>query len=349
MPNFIEQKRFLRKLIARTLQLLVHIKPSQKPIISELKSVVILAQEKLGDSILLTPLLKNLRHYFPDCEIHLICFSTASANFFRNDPHITAIHQVKKEFGNYFRHVLCRKFDILFNTKDSPSTNFLLQCALIRAQYKVGHRHQYHDGLFHYFLDVDFHTSMALKNCALLSLLKVKLDKEKCRPYLPPAPVSRAMTAWLEQSTSRACIGLNISAGSPARYWSEEKWSTLITQFSEQQFIIFAAPQDSASKQRLEQHRNVTATPATGNLYEVGLLVNKVQLLITPDTAMVHVASCYAIPVIGLYTAAPQDMSRFAPYLVDYELISSNTPNVGDIEVGVVIRVLKRKLVDNSW
>ncbi len=344
MPNLIKKKRFFRKLFARTLQLIVRTKSLNQQFSGPLNSVVILVQEKLGDSILLTPLLGNLRVHFPDLEIHLVCFSKASTDFFSNDSNVTAIHQAKKGFHQYFRKVLCRKFDLLFNTKDSPSTHFLLQTALIRARFKVGHQNPYHEGLFNHLLPIEYHTQMALKNCALLSLLCIKTTLEECIPYLPSAPVSSAITSCIEKYSSELFVGLNISAGSPMRYWTEEKWACLIASFSDIGFMIFSAPNDSLVKQRLEKHSNVMATPPTANIYEVGLLVKHLRLLITPDTSLVHVASCYSIPVIGLYTAAPQDLSRFAPYLVEFELITSSTSRVSDIEVESVASVVRKKL-----
>jgi ADP-heptose:LPS heptosyltransferase len=344
MPNPRKKKKLFRTLVAHTLQLLVRKKTSSQQFTGQLNSVVILAQEKIGDSILLTPLLGNLRHHFPNLEIHLVCFSKASADFFSNDPHITAIHQAKKEFFNYFRHLLGRKFDLLFNTKDSPSTHFLLQTALISARIKVGHQHPDHEKLFNHLIQTEFHTRMALKNCALLSFLPIKYQENTFRPYLPPAPVSSAITSCTEKYSSGHLIGLNISAGASTRYWTEEKWSGLIGNFPDVQFIVFSAPGDIHIKQRLEQHGNVMATPPTENIYEVGLLVQHLRLLITPDTSLVHVASCYAIPVIGLYTAAFQDLSRFGPYLVDFEVITSSTSQVSDIEVKTVTSVVQKKL-----
>jgi len=339
-----KKNKLFRKLFTRTLQLIVHKREPLRQFTGPLNSIVILAQEKIGDSILLTPLLSNLRHYFPDLEIPLICFSEASVNFFRNDPHITAIHSVKKNIVRYYKDVLSREFDLLFNTKDSPSTNFLIQTLLIRARFKAGHAHPYHEGIFNHLITIEYHTRMAVKNCSILPLLSIRVEEKKYRPYLPPAPVSSAIKRFSEKINNDVLTGLNISAGGPLRCWTEAKWSALIKGFPDMQFVIFSAPGDTHIKLRLEQHDNVTVSPPTANIYEVGLLVKHLRLLVTPDTSLVHVASCYNIPVIGLYTSAPQDLSRFGPYLVDFEIITSSTSQVSDIEVEAVTSVMQNKL-----
>lgn len=344
MPNQIKKKRLFRKIIAQSLQALSHKQHSNQKFTGKLDSVAILATEKIGDSVLLTPLLRNLRHHFPKLEIHIICVKKASADFFRNDPHVTAVHFIK-EFIDYTRNVLSRKFDLLFNVKDGPSTTFLLQTVLIRARVKVGHQNPYHEGLFNHLLQVDFNTNMALKNCSLLSFLSITIPKEECRPYLPPAAVSSALTSFISKIEPGHFIGINISAGKMNRYWMETKWSALIARFSHLQFMVFSAPDDREMKSRLEKaHNNVTLSPPTRNIYEVGQLVNVLRLLVTPDTSLIHVASCYNTPVIGLYTNAPAEQSRFGPFLIEYELIVSDTPQVSDIDVEAVASALQRQL-----
>jgi heptosyltransferase III len=344
MLNPINKKRLFRKFFARSLQVLSHKKHSDQHFTGKLDSIAILATEKIGDSVLLTPLLRNLRHHFPKLEIHVICVKKASADFFRNDPHVTTVHFIK-EFIEYTRNVLLRKFDLLFNVKDGPSTTFLLQTFLIRARFKVGHKNPYHEGLFNHLLRIDFNTNMALKNCSLLSFLSITIPKDECRPYLPPAAVSSVFTSFISKIEHGLFIGINISAGGLNRYWIEEKWSALISRFPSLLFMIFSAPDDREMKLRLEKaHGNVTLTPPTSNIYEAGLLVNVLRLLITPDTSLIHVASCYNTPVIGLYTNAPAEQTRFGPFLIKYELIVSATTQVSDIDIEAVASALQRQL-----
>jgi len=339
------KKSSFRILLARALQQIINEKDSNQRFTGELNSVVILAGEKIGDSILLTPLLRNLRHHFPKLEIHLLCITHTSAEFFRNDPHITAIHEVKKNILTYCIKTLPKKFDLLFNTKDGLSTNFLLQTSLLRARFKVGHQHPCHEGIFNRLIAVDMNTKMVLKHCSLLSVLSLTTTGEETRPYLPPAPISENMASFIASVEKDQFIGLNISAGGASRYWTEKKWSALIATFHTSQFIIFSSPDDSVVKQRLEQaHNNVTVSPQTANIYEAGVLVNKLQLLISPDTSLVHIASCYKTPVIALFPNAPVEYARFGPYLTEHELVISPDMLVCNIEVQTVAIALKNLL-----
>ncbi|NTV93580.1 MAG: glycosyltransferase family 9 protein [Chlorobiaceae bacterium] len=338
-------KRSFRISLARVLQQHINEKDSNQPFTGELNSVVILSGEKIGDSILLTPLLRNLRIHFPELEIHLICMTHTSAEFFKNDPHITAVHEVKKNILTYCIKTLPRKFDLLFNTKDGLSTNFLIQTALLRARFKVGHHHPLHEGIFNRLIALDHNTKMVLKHCSLLSVLSLEATGEETRPYLPPAPISERMASFIATIEQDHVIGINISAGNESRYWTEKKWSDLLSSFPELQFIIFSAPGDLEIKERLEQaHNNVTASPQTANIYEVGVLVKQLQLLVSPDTSLVHIASCYNTPVIAFFPDAPVEYARFGPYLTAHELVISPSLKVSDIDVRDVVSAIQNQL-----
>jgi len=340
-----KKKRQLREAFAKFLQLTVPKRKSEGPFSGPLRSIAILAQEKLGDSILLTPLLKNLRAKFPDLAIHIITFTKASFNFFSADQDITAVHLVKYHPIRYFREVLSKEFDMLFNTKDHPSTNFLLQTALIRARYKVGHASEFHQGLYDHLITMEFHSHIAIKNCALLTLLGFPATQAECRPSLPPMHISDNIRKFLAEIKLESIIGINLSAGQPNRKWQEDNWISLLKMFPNKRFVVLCSPEDQEIKQRIEGLFNqVIPSPSTRNLYEAGLIIAALKLLITPDTSLIHVASCSNTPVIGLYRKATQDISRFCPLLIPYEMAISETGEVSDISVKTVSSALLKGL-----
>jgi len=337
-----KKKRRFRQSFARILQKLLHKPLGPLPYTGALNSIIILAQEKYGDAILLTPLLKLLKKHFPSTSVHVVAFSRATFTFFQNDRNIDTLYQAKGDPRQYYSQILSRSFDILFNTKDHPSSSFLLQSLIIRARKKIGIDCQYHRGIYDYLVDLDFHSPVALKNCGLLKILGKSILTEECRPYLPPMQVSKELTAFLESLPESSLTGINISAGNHTRYWTEQNWKKLVDAFPGERFLVFSSPEDNEQKKSLErQCPNIIKSPITANLFEAGLLVGKVKMLVTPDTAMVHVASCFNTPVLGLYGKAPQDQSRFKPFLTAHRIIVSSTSLIRDIPAETIIEALK--------
>ena len=301
-------------------------------------SILILAQEKFGDAILLTPLLRNLKTGFPSTSVEILAFSKTVSTFFHSDGNVDRVHYAKGAPLRYVREVLLRRFDVLFNTKDHPSTNFLLQTLLVRSRCTVGIDNEFHRGIYDYLAVTAFHAPIALKNCALLAVFGKPAAEEDCRPYIPPMPVSEAVRSFLDTVGERACCGINISAGGATRCWTEERWAELVRTFPEERFVVLSSPSDLEKKKRLERStENILPSPETGNIYEASLITARLKILVTPDTAMVHVASSTNTPVTGLYGKAPQDRSRFSPFLVNYRMAVSPTALVRDINVRTVV------------
>jgi heptosyltransferase-3 len=65
----------------------------------------------------------------------------------------------------------------------------------------------------------------------------------------------------------------------------------------------------------------------------VGVIIKQLDLLISPDTSLIHVASCFNVKVVGLYKSNVIHIERFYPYLVEHRTCISTTEFVDDIPV----------------
>lgn len=314
------------------------------PLNSPLDSVVILARECFGDVIMLTPLIAALRKKHPETKIYIVAFTQIVYNFFRSDKNIAGTFHAKRNLGEYFLKFLPRKYDVLFNSKDHKSTSFLLHSRLIRARYKVGFRNNGNEKLFDYLLDLPKGTHESQRNLALLKALDGQIP-EAPRPYIPEMPVTEEINKLLEQLPDNSFIGINISAGTPGGHRTVEQWSDLIRSFPDERFVIFSASGDLEEKRQIEApHPNVLSSPATKNLYEVWKIVDKLKLLVTPDTSLVHVAACSDKPVVALYRYNPEDSKLFSPLSTIHEVIASPTQEVMDIENRLVSDTVRNML-----
>jgi len=337
------EKAIKRRLLARLMRLFWGRLPAHPVFQGELNRIIILAQEKLGDAILLTPLIKQLRQTHPDLEIHLVAIR-AAADFFQHDQNIDVLHRPKSGLMNFISTVRALDFDVLFNTKDHPSWTFMMYSILIPARHKVAVFHEYHRGFYHHLLDVPFEEHVVRKNCALLPYLKIAATDETCAPYMPNAPISDEIERFGKTLDKKKIIGINLSAGEPSREWPLEKWSTLL-KLLPFPTIIFSMPDRRLDKEKLENtHSLVLKSPATKSLFDAEFLIKKLSLLITPDTSFIHVASCSQTPVVGLYRADVIHHTRFAPYRLPNIQVISKTSAVHDIAVADVQAAAEKML-----
>jgi len=305
---------------------------------------VILARECYGDAILMTPMIKALKTEFPETSITMVAFTKIIYDFFSFDSNVSATYHAKRNVLRYLSKLLPRTFDVLFNPKNHPSRNFYLQSRLIRAKYKVGYHNTNHDELYDYLIDNVPGTHESVKHMALLVALGKKA-KVNHRPYVPEMPLSGEAVSFIGKLATGTFIGINISTGTPGGRRTIEQWSELVKNFPEEQFVFFSSPDDIGKKRALEQtQENILPSPATKNLYEVLKMVEKLKLLITPDTSLVHVASCSDTPVLALYRYHPSHSIEFSPLSTQHEIIVSSTSDVVDINNGMVLTAAERML-----
>lgn len=304
------------------------------------KNILVFIQEKLGDAILITPLFKNLKSHFHDIQIHVVIFHKQS-NIFENDPNIYKVHNFKKDKIGTTRSLKKLKFDIIFNTKDHPSFTFIILSRYLNARYKVSIDHRFHKNYYNNLLQVDSVAHTIEKNCSILSIWNIPITKLNLKPYMPPQPITNEVGDFAGKMPKQTLIGINLSAGNSEKEWTTNSWKDFIRYFDEK-IIVFAIGDRLADKKLLESECNkIIISPNTKSINDAAALVQKLKLLITPSTGLLHVASCYDIKVVGLYRHDPSDHLRFAPYGLNYKKVIAEDHMVSKISVEEVVNACR--------
>ena len=90
-----------------------------------LRRVVILSQEKFGDTILLTALLRALKRARPDVWITVVAVRPMG-EILDHCPYVDALHNLRTMDRKERRRLFRVRFDLLFNAKDHPSSTFVM-------------------------------------------------------------------------------------------------------------------------------------------------------------------------------------------------------------------------------
>lgn len=303
--------------------------------------MAVLAQEKLGDAVLMLPFLSALRRAFPEAQVVVFTFGR-NEEFFRQAVPWAMVIPLKPVSLKSYRRALGFRFDVVINTKDHPSFSFLLATLALRTRLRVGIAHELHEGFFDREVNGPFHRPMMEKYRDLFLLLaEPHAQKHWCLelPAIDPSPAIAQILPELERVKP---VAINLSAGSTDREWSRGKWHQLLEQI-DGPVIVLAVGRRLADKHILEKEvAPVFATPETRTLWDAAALLKCCRLLVSPDTSLIHVAGLLGIPVIGLYRADPDHFSRFAPWGPRAMAIVSATHRIEDIPVDKVVAELQR-------
>ncbi|MDB4873869.1 MAG: hypothetical protein JWM41_315 [Gemmatimonadetes bacterium] len=151
---------------------------------------------------------------------------------------------------------------------------------------------------------------------------------------------ARATTAWAATNATGRRIVVNLSASCPERRWPDEKFAAVLDRVRARRdraaIIVVGLPRDAASVEALAAR--VGAHGIVPTLRELIALVASADLVLSPDTAVCHMASAFERTLISLNLA---DHEVWAPYDTPGErVIGPSAETLDGLEADAVIRAL---------
>lgn len=173
----------------------------------------------------------------------------------------------------------------------------------------------------------------ALSGFALMPELG-RVDIETLKLHVYPEPQLQAKWRADLGEKDRPRVGLFISNKSAQRRWSWDKWRQLALKLNAQaELLIFHDPAEQPSEQQLAGlTARCLSTPSTDDLMAA---MSQLDLVISADSAPVHIGSALQIPVVALFESRPEKYLRWYPLGVRHVLVHAG-PQVEDIHVDAV-------------
>ncbi|MEW5994529.1 MAG: glycosyltransferase family 9 protein [Candidatus Zixiibacteriota bacterium] len=319
----------------------------------KLRKVLFLRPEKIGDMVISLPVFDGLKNRYPDLRISILA-SPRNLALIDNDPRFDRIFLYRKNLWRDLReliHIRRERFDCVVDMicDDSVTALFLTQLAAPgRPRIGVG-KVKFRD---YYDFNYDHrrgNTGHIIENTLKL-LDAFGINSSSVTGYAAPYLEKEALDAAerffrrVRDGAPNACVvGYNMSAGAPTRIWAEEKSVELVRRIlgSDQActVILFVIPSDRERGRRLQRQfpERVRLLPDGLDLPGASALISKLDMLISPDTSLVHIARSLRVPVVGLYSRYLKNFLLWRPY--DQEVgavISNNDDNIFDITVADV-------------
>ena len=325
---------FPRKLNVRIYNALSRTQPKY-PLPKNPKRILIQCQEKIGDGILVFPLLYGLNKIFPNLNIDLLC-SKHNRSIFKRLPYVKKLF-IYKNGKKLWKDLASNKYDLFYNTKDHPSITSFKIAKHVNAKVKVCISNIRHNQHYNY----------ALKNSNVKTIL------EKNALLLKEYDQSIKIKSWLDLSGNQSKnndVCINISAGSPYREWSLKKWIDLINMIfindksTKINIIAMNKDQDKINliKKKIGYPMNFYSN--FNNILDSVRILSKSKVLISPDTAMIHLADAAKIKILGLYSADNLNVEKYSPLFSKYKILQSDTLRLKNIETEKVF-IEYRKLI----
>ncbi|MBN9399324.1 MAG: glycosyltransferase family 9 protein ['Candidatus Kapabacteria' thiocyanatum] len=308
---------------------------------SSVRSILILRYDAIGDMIVTTPLFDALRSVVPDAAIDVVA-SNRNAGLLADDDRIRHVH-VYDGSRSAFRAVrkACRRqrYDVVISlvmnktTKAGLMANRLGGSKAITVSFENAARRD----LYATWFDVQVPVERNVSAMAEMQLRIVEaLFGVRCDPASFPMRIrldaanERFAAQQVRGNEGHHTIGFNLSAGNPYRMWSEERNAEFLTLLmavdADTHIVLFSdgARRDMALRLASMDPSRISCCEPTKDFRSVVATLGRMDVVITPDTSVVHAAAAMGTPVVVMYSLKASFLVEWQPFGVPHRVAYTN-------------------------
>jgi len=283
--------------------------------------VLFIRDDGIGDLIVTMEVLRAIKESSPTITLDLLC-SPQNAAFGRTLPFVSdvIVHQRKSmaKAVPTLRELRRRKYDVVIDGRvaignvNTHTTALMLSTG---ARWRIGIAGRRNDRVYTVPVDAGKPPHWVDYLAALARPFGVAADSRDWRARLTISDDARAAAerTWLAIGSGRPRVLVNISVGNSERFWRHDRYAPVLARVRKRlphaTILIAAMPNEHSIAEQLA--RPVRGAAEYLSFAEVTAVVATADLVITPDTAITHIASGFQTPTLALMR---KDTSPWAPY-----------------------------------
>lgn len=303
-----------------------------------------LRQNQIGDTLISTPIFAALKRQYPQLTIDAL-LDKRNATALDTNPNVRTRFILKQKLIDFFKVLAAvrrEKYDFIVDLVHTPSSLSTLFCLLGNARFNVGFERE---NDFIYDVKVPFKTNVRMLRtlAEVLTIFGINPDKSDLRPQFPLLPSSGAFAEKIFSAmVGKKVIGINISASLKLKFWGVENFVSLICAlkhaFADVAILVLYAKAYQEEAAEIAKASKAYLCDETKTLTDFAAVISKLHVLITPDSAAVHLADAFNVPCVVL-THNPEHITAWYPSFSESRIIHSKTGEVGSISVAEVLEV----------
>jgi ADP-heptose:LPS heptosyltransferase len=283
--------------------------------------VLFLRDDRVGDMIASLEVMRAIAESSPTISLDVLA-SRHNESLARGYPWISELlvnqHASILGAAPLRRQIAGRRYDVVIDGRvfvGSVNVQRTLMLRSSRARWRVGLAGRKHGEVYNVPVQVPDLPHWIDYLVALASPFGIAPDSRDWRPRVRVEPTARADAEdrWGPPRRGEARVLVNISAGHRNRRWPDDRWLALLQRLRKRlpqaSIALLAMLPDRASAERLAAP--VRASALTLSLEDSIATVATADLVITPDTAISHIASAFERPTLTLLR---KGFERLVPY-----------------------------------
>jgi len=293
----------------------------------KIEKILIIRDGGIGDAICVYPLIRELKKELPNVQIDIYA-SLNNYFMYKYVPYANNIY-LKYKFRHWYKTWIdiykMRKNEYDLVIDDTViRLHRIFYTILIKPEFAIasnGSKKRYgfnRSELSFYYktYESDYIEHIVKKRLQVLKLINFKNINEKMEFFL--AEENHKISKYLNNLKQYKLIGLNTDSSHISRTLNEIQIITLCKKLEDDDIkvILFSLPNKyNYFKSLIKDNNlsNVELSFKTKTIYEAAQIVNGLDVLISPDTSFIHIASGLNIPTIGLYWKDPFKYIEWGP------------------------------------
>ena len=302
--------------------------PSGIGLMNKIHKILVIKLRAIGDVVLATAVLPNLRSAYPHSEIHFLVESSGR-EVVEGNPNVDRVVVLpRKEWESlpiraryrenvrFIKQLRSHKYDLVFDLFGNPRSAILtlFTGARIRVGFafrgrKIAYNHKVRPRGAHIH-EVEFNLD-ALRHLDIPIICK--------SPHFPVNPSNkRSLQKWLIKHDLKGAflVGIHAWGSWDAKRWELEKFARLadrLINMYRAEIILLWGPgeRDYVQQVRALMNHSACLAPET-NLKELGSLISLCQLVVANDSGPMHIAAAVGTPTVGIF--GPTNYRLQGPY-----------------------------------
>jgi heptosyltransferase I len=315
-----------------------------------LNRIAIVMMSAIGDAVHVLPLINALKRRDPRCHITWI-LEPKPASLVRGHPGIDEIIEFAARRGlrewRRMRALLRdREFDVVLDLQVAIKAGLLT--SLLRSPVKIGFDRGRARDVNWLFTNTKIppHANQHVQDQYFEFLDYLGVSHERVEWNLGPWPHERDVARELISLSQRPLASIAVATSKEDKDWPAERWAEVVDalyeRFDLQSMLIGgkSTRERQAEQVIMERAHHKPLSSLGCSLREMVAVLQASALVLTADTAPLHMAVALARPVISLFGAS--DPRRTGPYRASQDLIVDAFRDPGDPDVVMMTKRSRR-------
>lgn len=293
-------------------------------ILGSTPKLLVLMNQKIGDMIVCSPILREIKSAYPKAELHVLA-SEVNKELVLSSPYVDKVYVYKNQWQKLLPLLLTLRklnFDVAIELEYKVVSRIIILLRIVKPNciLSVSKKEGRYGMDPQAVMPYDYYTNPNLvhqRDTCLdtLRLLNINYQNKSYDVFYSEKNKLDALSFLSLYKTSKILIGLNIEGSSIEKRISNNDVTKIILELYSMDnniiIILLHKPDDRDLISKLIPHEAssyVFPSYPTESVLDLAAVIDNLDLIISPDTSIVHMACAFKKPLVAIYR---KDMMLF--------------------------------------